>query len=889
MRVLDLRLAPAAVTGWVAAIILVGLPAATARWAALVALMLCAGCCVGLTAARKRRPAGSRQGLGHLRAAPTRSRAAGQVALTIGVLTCMTVAVAGQLTARESGILTPLLARGAHVEVAGAVVSEPRAMAAGMAGEQRFRLTIRAASVTATVDATLTRGPVHGDVLLIGGPELLDVSYGSTVTVDGRLRPVDPGSATAAMLLVDEPSTGGAQAQGGSAITVTTPPGPMLRRVNEVRSAFMEVCARLPDQARGLVPGVAIGDTSMLEPELDQALVTTSLTHMTAVSGSHFAIIAAATFWLCAAVRLPRWGRALVAALVLTGFVLLVHPEPSVLRAGVMGALALLAVLLGRTAQALPALCTTVVVLLVLDPFLARSFGFTLSVLATAGLVIGVAPLTAALERWLPSWLALALAVPIAAQLACAPVIVLLDPTVSLYSVPANLLAAPALVAATVLGVLGALCAPWWPAAAWLLAQVAGWSTWWIAEVATTFASAPAARLPWADGGGGALLLAALTLVGVVAAAGGPAMVWSLRTRLFALGLARSPTVPRRPGPLQRVGARADSAVLRAAWSPVQRVAGILVVVMVATVVVWFARPPWLAELAGGAPAGPAGWPADWEVAMCDVGQGDAMLVRTGPGRALMVDVGPAGGGVGRCLADLGITGLDLLVLTHFHADHVGALAEVLDTTRVESVLVSPVLDPSDQAAAVTAALDDAGVAWETARAGLAGTMPAGSFDVGWEVLVAGGGRGKLGEHGGETGGGTARATADDTGAGGANDGSVVLAMTTEHLSVVALGDLESSGQADLLAALRAGGAGPVDVVKMAHHGSSTQDPALARFLSPEVTLVSSGAGNTYGHPTRSALDLYRGTGSAIVRTDTCSTFGLVVRDGQTLVAGTCT
>ncbi|SDD09084.1 competence protein ComEC [Sanguibacter gelidistatuariae] len=862
MRVLDLRLAPAAATGWIAAIVLVGQPASTARWAVLVVLGLCAGCSAGLVAAVRH-------------GQPTRFRGAGQVALTIGVLTCVSVAVAGQLTAREQGIMPSLLARGAHVELAGAVVSEPHAMATGLGGEQRFRLTVRAASVTATVDATPTRGPVHGDVLLIGGAELLDVPYGSTVMVDGRLRPVDPGSATSAMLLVDTSTAG------SSAVTVTSPPGPVIGQVNAIRAAFMEVCARLPDQARGLVPGIAIGDTSMLDPDLDQALVTTSLTHMTAVSGSHFAIIAAATFWLCALIRLPRWGRAVGAALVLTGFVLLVHPEPSVLRAGVMGALALLAVLLGRTAQAIPALCTTVVVLLVIDPFLARSFGFALSVLATAGLVVGVAPITRALERWLPSWLALALAVPLAAQLACAPVIVLLDPSVSLYSVPANLLAAPALVSATVLGVLGALCAPWWPAAAWLLAQVAGWSTWWIAEVATTFAAAPAARLPWPGGGGGALLLAVLTLAAIAAAAGWPAIIWELRTRLFVLGLARSPSVPRRGRTLHDVMVRSDSAVLRAAWAPVRVAVIVLAVVVAAAVVAFFARPPWLAELAGGNPAGPAGWPADWEVAMCDVGQGDAMLVRTGPGRALMVDVGPAGGGVGRCLAELGITDLDLLVLTHFHADHVGALDEVLAATRVESVLVSPVLDPGEQAAAVAAELDDAGVEWSTAQVGASGEVPAGGAEVAWQVLAAGGGSSVVKIA-------AAKTAADDTGTGGANDGSVVLAITTEHLSVMALGDLESAGQAELLATLKAAGAGEVDVVKMAHHGSRTQDAGLARFLSPEVTLVSSGAGNTYGHPTQSALDLYRSTGSAIVRTDTCSTFALVVRDGQTLVAGTC-
>lgn len=896
MKVLDLRLVPAAVAGWLVAIVLVGQSATTARWCALVVAGLCAvglgylgWMAVGRVRERDQSPVTGRRGastLGRSRAVGTlcdvpRPRSAGQTALMLAVLTCIVVAVSGQLTARERGLVPELLARGAHVVLTGSVVSEPRALTAGMGGEMRYLLTVRAETVSGTVDGQRREGPAHGDALLLGGAELLDVPYGATVRVAGRLRPVDPGTRTAVMLLVDATPSSRAPGAGSAATTatptaihVTTPPPPTLRQVNAIREAFVEVCARLPDQARGLVPGIAIGDTSMLSTELDEALRTTGLTHMTAVSGSHFAIIAAATFWLCALVRLPRWGRAVTASIVLTGFVLLVHPEPSVLRAGVMGAVALLAVLLGRQAQAVPALCATVIVLLVVDPFLARSYGFVLSVLATAALVLGVAPLTRRLERWMPFWLALALAVPFAAQLACAPVLVLLDPSVSLYAVPANLLAAPALVSATVLGVLGALCAPWWPEAAGLLAEVAGWSTWWIAEVALTFAAAPGARVPWPGGGGGAALLAALTVAGLVAVTAWPAMLWWVRTRLFVAGLARSPSVPRRTRSLR--DAVTGSADLRASWAPVRVAVLVLTVLVAATVVVWTARPPWLAELAGGAPAGPAGWPPDWEVALCDVGQGDAMLVRTGPGRALMIDVGPADGEVGRCLADLAITELDLLVLTHFHADHVGALGEVLAAAHVEQVLVSPVRDPADQAAAVTRALDDAEVPWSVAVAGDGPSVLSSEAGVSWQVLAPASADGASGSF------------APESVTGGANDGSVVLALATEHLSVIALGDLETAGQAALLSTLQAAGIGDVDVVKMAHHGSRTQDAALARWLSPDVTLVSSGADNTYGHPAPSALDLYRGVGSAIVRTDTCSTFALVVRDEQTLVAGTC-
>ena len=189
--------------------------------------------------------------------------------------------------------------------------------------------------------------------------------------------------------------------------------------------------------------------------------------------------------------------------------------QPSVLRAAVMSGIALAAVVLGRPGQAVAALCSAVLVLLVVDPFLARSYGFVLSALGTAGLVVGTRPVAEWLGRALPRWVAVAVAVPLCAQLACGPVIVLLDPSVPTYSVPANLLSAPALVPATVLGVLGALLAPWWTAGATCVAQVAGWATWWIAEVAEGFAGAPLARLPWVEGPPGAALLALVTAAGI--------------------------------------------------------------------------------------------------------------------------------------------------------------------------------------------------------------------------------------------------------------------------------------------------------------------------------------------------------------------------------------
>ncbi|WP_144882267.1 ComEC/Rec2 family competence protein, partial [Isoptericola variabilis] len=266
------------------------------------------------------------------------------------------------------------------------------------------------------------------------------------------------------------------------------------------------------------------------------------------------------------------------------------------------------------------------------------------------------------------------------------------------------------------------------------------------------------------------------------------------------------------------------------------------------------------------APVG--GVPEDWELAACDVGQGDALVVRTGAASAVVVDVGPPGDAAGRCLARLGVERVDLLVLSHFHADHVGGLEAVLARSEVAAALVSPLDLPAAAAERARAHLAAAGVPVTVAapgQEGVAGTMA-------WHVLgarAAASGRGEEGD--------------------GANDASVVLALrTAAGLDVVTLGDLERPGQEALLAELRAAGwAGGVDVVKMAHHGSADQSEALAALLRPRVTVVSVGDGNGYGHPTDAALDLYAGVGSALVRTDECGTAVLVARGGGIALACT--
>lgn len=300
------------------------------------------------------------------------------------------------------------------------------------------------------------------------------------------------------------------------------------------------------------------------------------------------------------------------AGLVLLAFVVLARPSPSVLRAAVMGVLALVAFATGSRKQALPALCAAVLALVLLSPELASQPGFALSTLATAGLLL-IAPVwRERLGQHLPGWLAEALAVPVAAQLPCTPVVVAISGQVGLYAVPANLLAVPAVASETVLDVVAALLAllslPVAQGAAWL----AYLATAWLVLVAHVGAPQPGAGLSLVRGWPGTLAtLAVIGVAGVV-----------LRSRR-----------------LRRVAAAG--------------VVGVLVALLSVAVL----RPSWP--------------PPGWVLVSCDVIQGDGFFVRPTERSALVIDNGPDARKMDACLSRLGIDPVPLLVLTHLHADHV--------------------------------------------------------------------------------------------------------------------------------------------------------------------------------------------------------------------------
>lgn len=594
-------------------------------------------------------------------------------------------------------------------------------------------------------------------------------------------------------------------------------PTRLQRTAGGLRAGLRTATEDLGPDARALLPGLVVGDTTRVTPELHEAFRATDLTHLMAVSGANLAILLVLLIGPPgSALRVerrglaPAWGISLRGTALLGGgltlaFVLVCRPEPSVLRAAACGLITLLAIGTGRRRTLIPALAAAVLLLVLYDPWLARSYGFVLSVLATGALLTLAPRWSQALQRRrVPPRLAEALAAAAAAQAVCSPVVVLLASRVSLVAIPCNLLAEFAVAPATVLGFAALALAPVAMPVAGLLAWLAGWPASWIASVARTGAALPGAEVDWPDGRPGALLLAALTVLSV----------------LFARRIGRHP------------------------W--ICSAAALLLVLAVL-------RPVPLTRVLTGWP------PPGWTFAMCDVGQGDALVLAAGPGAGVLVDAGPDPRLADRCLRDLGITRVPLLLLTHFHADHVRGLTGVLRGRSVGAIQTTSLDEPPEQAAFVRRTAAAAGIPVVRAVPGERRRIGA----LAWQVLWPPGGA----------------ATAAGPAAGPVpedpNDASVTLLIRAGGLTLLLLGDLEPPAQQALL---RSHPTLPrVDVLKVAHHGSAYQDTALLHSARPRFALVSVGRDNPYGHPAARTVEALRSGGAVVLRTD---------RDGAIAVTG---
>jgi len=293
-------------------------------------------------------------------------------------------------------------------------------------------------------------------------------------------------------------------------------PGPVARAAHRVRARFAAAAVRvLPDEQARMLPALVLGDTSAISVATGRDFRAAGLTHLMAVSGANVTIVCGAVLFSARLVG-PRVA-AVLAGICLVAFVIVVQPTASVLRAAVMGAIALLGVLSARSRQAVPSLAASVLVLLALAPHLAVDVGFALSVVATAALVL-IAPIwTARLvaHGW-PRSLAAAVCVAWAANLVTAPLIAGISGRLSLVSTVANLAVAVLVAPITVLGTAAAVVCGWWPAGAYLLIRFTGPELWWVCHVARWCGAIPAAVVPVPGGVAGAVGVGAAAVLVVV-------------------------------------------------------------------------------------------------------------------------------------------------------------------------------------------------------------------------------------------------------------------------------------------------------------------------------------------------------------------------------------
>lgn len=362
----------------------------------------------------------------------------------------------------------------------------------------------------------------RAEVLLIG-PDLLFAQRGDNLEVQGTL---DSGFAARA------PRAGALQL---SAISLVDGPPRWQRGANRLQERLQAATAGHPATVRGLISGMAVGDDRLIPADARESMRLASLTHLTAVSASHMVVILGAI-----ALLLPGWRqlRPAAAGIFIVGLIAVVGPEPAVLRSAFVTALVLWGMVKKRVTQPVASLCVAVTLLILWDSWLATNVGFSLSVLATWGLLTTARQWAILGRRWLEARpgrsrregrtdgqrlkkaveaALAALSVSLVASIWVLPVTVLLNPWFPTYGPIANVLAAPAVPPLTIMGLLAALVSGWSPGLAAFLCDLAAPFARWVAGVAQVTSSLPGATIPMPAGTAGvavALMLLGLILAG---------------------------------------------------------------------------------------------------------------------------------------------------------------------------------------------------------------------------------------------------------------------------------------------------------------------------------------------------------------------------------------
>ena len=384
--------------------------------------------------------------------------------------------------ALQSSIIAPLLDKKVSVHITAQVVSDPKL------GEPKVMPGyIKPATTTALISVITVE--IHKVIYKTHIPlrfttaQRFSALPGSVITCVGIL------------YSTPEKRVAGLFAERG-VITQVHGAGKIGRVTGAIRGDFRAIAEQVGGASGALIPGLVLGDTSLETHTFINEMLLSGLTHLTAVSGENFAIIAAFLLWVLQWVLPNLRGRLLVTAIVLLGFIFLVRPSPSVMRATVMVSVLLIAKVRGVRSSALAALGLAISILVLIDPFEATDPGFALSVAATAGILLLSRPVAAWLVRFVRSQkLAELLAISISANLICTPLTIAISGQFSIMSLPSNFFVEPIVAPITIVGFIAALIAPFASNFSYLLALSQKPFASVIVWVATNFAKVPVFHL----------------------------------------------------------------------------------------------------------------------------------------------------------------------------------------------------------------------------------------------------------------------------------------------------------------------------------------------------------------------------------------------------------
>ena len=637
---------------------------------------------------------------------------------------------------------------------------------------------------------------------------------------------------------------------------------------DRIRSAAQAHLSRGPDaRLDEVLQGVVMGETAGIDEGWTEAFRRAGTAHMFSVSGLHVASIAALMIGLARIARASRgvgYSLAAMAAILMIPFV---GPSPPLIRAAAMIVIVLAGSWAGRRRDRWQVLALAALVVLALNPFAVSDAGFQLSFAAIAGILAFAGPLQKVMKR-LPKAIGSNLAVSLGASLGTAPVSLLVFDRTSLVAPLANLLVVPLLPVITGLGMAAVFAGFVWGGFSSAFDALASVPLAWTVEVSRLLAVAPVLNA----GDLGRALLAAS--IGAAAVPPGTALMGRIVGTPFGL-----------PLPFFRRSLR---------WLRVHRprsrgraAAAAVAMVVVCLALAGASYSPIVRGLEAAAAILPGnGWPEGVEVRVLDVGQGNAVLVRTPAHRALLFDGGPAGCDLARQLHTLGVRTLDLVVISHPHADHFAGLLEALGGVQVRTLVdditvVSPA-PPGGGSPTSRPVTDEAGeyldlrkrIAARGGRYFQAHTDSSVTVD-GVTVRFFAPSRPLLLTDGpAPWTGRSSPPTGDEL-----NGSSLVAVLGTENIEVLLPGDAEAD-------VLRRYPLPRVEVMVVPHHGSrgSVSDQMLEE-LGVEAACISVGEGNSFGHPDPSALSALREALGSVLRTDEMGWVSYTVSGGQAVTA----